>query len=105
MWSALRRLVAFALVVAAAVAVIRWRRDEHLPGERLAAPEWPPFDQPAPRWTSPVGGQCPVGYPVKVASSGIYHVPGGRFYERTTPQRCYASTDDAEADGYRAAKA
>jgi hypothetical protein len=98
---ALRRLMTFALVVAAVVAVVRWRRHD----EPLAAPEWPPFDGPAIRWESTVDGQCPVGYPVKVASSGIYHVPGGRFYDRTTPQRCYASTGDAEADGYRAAKA
>jgi len=32
-------------------------------------------------------------------------VPGGRFYERTVPERCYAHADDATADGYRAAKA
>jgi hypothetical protein len=105
MWIAVRRLMACALVTGAVVAVIRRRRDEQASGERLHAAEWPPFDQPAARWTPPVDGQCPVGYPVKVASSGIYHVPGGRFYDRTTPQRCYANTGGAEADGYRAAKA
>jgi micrococcal nuclease len=41
---------------------------------------------------------------VKVASSGIYHVPGGQFYERTTAERCYADPQAAEADGYRAAR-
>jgi hypothetical protein len=57
-------------------------------------------------WVAPVDGACPEGYPVKANdNSGIYHVPGGRFYERTVPERCYARTDDAEADGYRAAKA
>ncbi len=57
-------------------------------------------------WLLPVDGQCPVGYPVKANdNSGIYHVPGGRFYDRTVPERCYARTEDAEADGYRAAKA
>ncbi|MGH9132824.1 MAG: hypothetical protein ACRDZZ_02730 [Ilumatobacteraceae bacterium] len=56
-------------------------------------------------WVPPVDGACPAGYPVKGnASSGIYHVPGGRFYARTVPERCYASAADAEADGYRAAK-
>jgi hypothetical protein len=43
---------------------------------------------------------------VKVnARSGIYHVPGGRSYDRTTPDRCYATPDEAERDGYRRAKA
>ena len=54
----------------------------------------------------PVDGECPDGYPVKANdNSGIYHVPGGRFYGRTVPERCYARAEDAEADGYRAAKA
>ena len=59
-----------------------------------------------PRWVAPIDGVCPDGYPVKAnANSRIYHVPGGRFYDRTTPERCYAHTADAEADGYRRAKA
>ena len=62
-------------------------------------------DLPAPTWVAPVDGACPTGYPIKGHSnSRIYHVPGGRFYERTVPERCYASAADAEADGYRAAK-
>lgn len=65
-------------------------------------------DDPGERrgWVDPVDGECPDGYPVKANdNSGIYHVPGGRFYGRTVPERCYARTDDAEADGYRASKA
>ena len=61
---------------------------------------------PDQRWVAPIDGQCPPGYPIKGnANSGIYHVPGGRFYERTVPERCYASEADAESDGYRRAKA
>ncbi len=57
-------------------------------------------------WVAPVNGTCPDGYPVKANNnSGIYHVPGGRFYARTVAERCYANADDAIADGYRAAKA
>jgi hypothetical protein len=57
-------------------------------------------------WLPAVDGECPPEYPVKVnESSGIFHVPGGRFYQRTIPDRCYATTGDAEADGYRQAKA
>jgi len=37
-------------------------------------------------------------------SSRIFHVEGGLSYERTRADRCYRSPEDAEADGYRAAK-
>ena len=58
-------------------------------------------------WVEPLdGGGCPAGHPVKANdSSGIYHVPGGRFYDRTVAVRCYASPEAAVADGYRPAKA
>ncbi len=83
-----------------------------------AAPEWPPLDPPStdtpqseggaaaePRWVTSNDGVCPDGYPIKANdNSGIFHRPGGRFYDRTVPERCYASPEDAEADGYRAAK-
>jgi hypothetical protein len=57
-------------------------------------------------WLAPVDGACPTGYPIKANdNSGIFHVPGGRFYDRTVPERCYADSADAERDGYRQAKA
>jgi hypothetical protein len=57
-------------------------------------------------WVPPIDGACPDGYPIKAnANSGIFHLPGGRFYERTVPERCYANADAALADGYRQAKA
>ena len=58
------------------------------------------------RWVAPVDGACPDGYPIKANdNSRIFHVPGGRFYARTVPERCYAAAADAVADGYRQAKA
>ncbi len=82
------------------------------------SPTWPPTAAPiAPTdrstasttgrpGSTPVDGACPDGYPIKANdNSGIFHVPGGRFYERTVPERCYADAADAEADGYRRAKA
>ncbi len=57
-------------------------------------------------WVPPIDGACPDGYPIKANdNSGIFHVPGGRFYNRTVPERCYANADAALADGYRQAKA
>ena len=50
-------------------------------------------------------GACPLTHPVKAKlTSGIYHVPGGGNYDRTKPDRCYASAEAAEADGMRPAK-
>ena len=86
---------------------------------------WPPFEdgdavaarastansvsvevrRPSARWTDPVEKACPTGFPVKVKlASGIYHLPGMLAYERTSPDRCYTSAEEAEADGFRAAK-
>ena len=57
-------------------------------------------------WRAPVDGACPAGFAVKASgSSRIYHVPGGRFYDRTIPERCYESAEAAERDGYRRSKA
>jgi hypothetical protein len=58
-------------------------------------------------WLPPtVDGSCPDSYLVKANdNSGIFHVPGGRFYDRTKAERCYATAADAVADGYRPAKA
>ncbi len=99
------RFVALALVAAAAW---WWQQRQR---QHPQVPPPPPPDNllppaaPEPAWRSPVEGGCPDGFPVKVARSGIFHEPGGRSYDRTTPDRCYAAAADAEADGYRRAKA
>jgi hypothetical protein len=70
------------------------------------APATPPADAGGAAWRPPLDdGSAPDGHPIKVkVSSGIYHVPGGRFYDRTVPDRCYPSEDAAVADGYRRSK-
>jgi hypothetical protein len=56
---------------------------------------------PTDAWT------CPATHPIKgnfTPSSGelcIYHLPGGGFYGKTKPERCYATDDDARQDGCR----
>lgn len=56
-------------------------------------------------WVDPIDGVCPASHPIKGnAQSNIFHVPGGASYDRTVPERCYASPEAAEADGMRAAK-
>jgi hypothetical protein len=82
-----------------------------------SSPQWPPLrtdsvrpstpaPSPAERWMPTVDGKCPDGYPFKANNnSRIFHSPGGRFYDRTVAERCYARAEDAIADGYRPAKA
>ena len=61
--------------------------------------------KPDVRWVEPVGGACPASHPVKASlSSGIFHVVGGLFYERSRADRCYRDAAAATADGLRQAK-
>lgn len=99
---------------AAADAAIQSTRASSTPASGVA--EWAPLttsattpdvasSTTAPAWVEPVDGQCPISHPVKGnASSNIYHVPGSRFYDMTTPERCYLDATAAEADGMRAPK-
>jgi hypothetical protein len=60
---------------------------------------------PQPPWVPPGPDGCPSTHQVKAKlSSMIYHLPGMAFYARTVPDRCYASADEAEADGFARAK-
>ena len=70
------------------------------------APEARPSGNGA-AWVSPNDdGTCPATHPIKANdNSGIFHVPGGQFYDRTRAERCYATAEAAIADGYRQAKA
>jgi len=106
-----RRTWCLAMLTAAGVAavvVVRRRGHTESPLEPRSAPVAAPAAVPTqkPTWVLPDDGACPDGYPVKVNTrSGIVHEPGGRSYDRTVPDRCYATAADAEADGYRRAKA
>jgi len=119
----IRRLLVFALLGAAAAAAVRALRGRPaVTAPPDTGPTWPPIEPAnvttvatapevteavaeARSWAEPVDGACPSGYPVKANhTSHIYHVPGGQFYERTVPERCYTDPQAAEADGYRAAR-
>jgi hypothetical protein len=121
----LRRLIWLGVLAGGGYGAYRvWQQRQSPPG---ASPQWPPLEterpaaaakvakaepaepvpaEPVARWRAPLNGDCPDGYPVKANdNSGIFHVPGGRFYARTVAERCYANAEDAIADGYRPAKA
>jgi hypothetical protein len=50
---------------------------------------------------------CPLTHPIKgnfttySGESCIHHVPGGEFYDKTKPERCYATEQEARAGGCR----
>ena len=111
--TSLRRTV-FLLVTAAGVgAVVSWRRGTSGTPAPSAPPQWPPLpdhsmssSQTAQIWLPALDdGSPPASHPIKANdSSKIFHAPGGRFYDRTKPERCYATAAAAEADGYRPSK-
>ena len=56
-------------------------------------------------WLPPEADGCPPTHQVKAkVASMIYRLPGMAAYERMTPDRCYATAADAEADGFAKAK-
>jgi hypothetical protein len=130
----IRRLVLLVLIAAGVAAVVRTFGIRKVRSDSLGPPHhWPPFEPPTesvtakaaepvpssdaepapepavtdtPAWVAPVEGACPAGYPIKAKTkSRIYHVLDGQSYERTVPERCYATAEAAEQDGYRRAKA
>ena len=126
----LRRTILLVVVAAAISAVVSWRRGQSATPVPSAPPQWPPLTgspttsatsaavaastaparratpEAAQTWLPPGDdGNPPASHPIKAKqSSGIFHVPGGRFYDRTRPDRCYATAADAVADGYRQSK-
>jgi hypothetical protein len=118
-----RRLILLVLLAAIGGAAFNWWRERTAQPTADDAPAWPPLEtvaapevatatsaeptitQPT-SWAEPTAdGSCPDGFPIKANDkSGIYHVPGGRFYDRTKPERCYTTAEAALADGYRQAK-
>jgi hypothetical protein len=63
-----------------------------------------PGVEPINAWT------CPLTHPIKgnfTTYSGepcIHHVPSGEFYDKTKPERCYATEQEARAGGCRRSK-
>lgn len=72
--------------------------------ERPLAPRF----APAAGECKPRGKLCPADCPVKGNLSGkgerIAHAPGGQFYDRTTPEACFADLEAAAEAGFRASR-
>ena len=126
----LRRSLVLLALAAFVAAVLSWRRSQATAATPAAPPQWPNWPE---RFAAPDAneraaaseravasapesaarswvpadddGSAPETHPIKVkVSSGIFHEPGGRFYDRTRPDRCYPTAAAAEADGYRRPK-
>jgi hypothetical protein len=120
--TALRRTLLLIMLAIGISVVLSRRHRRSAPSTPIDAPQWPAWPTqpqtaehpPGPSrsavdqqsWVPPsADGSVPASHPVKVKkSSGIFHVPGGRFYDRTRPDRCYPTAAAAEADGYRQSK-
>ncbi|HJM28518.1 MAG: hypothetical protein QF596_02465 [Acidimicrobiales bacterium] len=123
----IRRILKLAVVAAVIGALVSWLRSRSSEETESSDEEdlpWPPIvtDEPdkssqviEPNDGSPVeprswltcdeSGNCPDSHLIKAKdSSGLYHIPGGNTYDRTIPDRCYATAEAAEADGYRASQ-
>tara|TARA_B110000014_G_C20109248_1_gene583997 strand:- start:922 stop:1305 length:384 start_codon:yes stop_codon:yes gene_type:complete len=120
----IKRILKLAVITAVVGALVSWLRsrssEENEDSEEEDLP-WPPIRTTEPDSASKVvepndgspveprewlscdeSGNCPESHPIKAKdSSGLYHIPGGNIYERTIPDRCYATLEAAEADGYR----
>jgi large subunit ribosomal protein L4 len=73
--------------------------------EKAAAPEIASADDkplPAGAHAPTESGEAPRGYKIKGnADSGLYHVPGSAFYDRTIAELWFKTAEDAEAAGFQ----
>jgi hypothetical protein len=69
------------------------------------AAEAAPASRAEAAWVDPEGRVCPPSHPIKgKLKSRLFHAPGMFAYDRTIPDRCYASEDEAAADGLSRAR-
>ena len=77
----------------------REHRDYRCSSKKRQSSSRPSSTAPTSKWN------CPSWAPIKGNdSSMIYHMPWNRYYDATTPERCFSTETAAEAAGYRAAK-
>lgn len=60
---------------------------------------------PRQRWMQPIDGKCPPTHLLKARfATGKYHRPGDRAYDKIVPDCCYATEEEAKADGFSHAR-
>ncbi len=58
-----------------------------------------PQPQTQPTSTTSTTSDCPIKGNIS-SKSKIYHIQGGSFYERTTPEMCFSTEAEAQAAGF-----
>ena len=91
------------------VAVVKTQLDAHKEAEAAAKAQAEAEAQQAaqaPAEVETAAAEAPSGNAlIKGSRNGIYHVPGSRYYNRTTnPVAWFSTVEEAEAAGYRAPK-
>ncbi len=52
-------------------------------------------------WIQPIAGECPLDHPIKARyATGRYHLPNTTSYSKIVADCCYATAEEAEADGF-----
>lgn len=55
----------------------------------------------SPNWLAPIKGECPLTHQIKARyATGRYHPPGSASYAKVVADCCYATAEEAEADGF-----
>lgn len=75
--------------------------------DRKVSLDAPPAESPSAMvsWVEPVGGACPTSHPIKVKlGSRVFRKPGTPSYDKSKPDRCYASESAARRGGFNEAQ-
>lgn len=76
-----------------------------IPPQPAPKPKPAPAPTPAPHYQKSTSGNCSPQFPIKGnKNSGIYHVPGQRYYNSTRAEECFATEAAAKNAGYRKAR-
>ena len=70
----------------------------------VVLPQPRPGAEPRDAWTCPLSHLIKGNFTTYSGERCIYHVSGGGFYDKTQPERCYATEAEARADGCRRSK-
>jgi hypothetical protein len=93
------------VLVALVAILLKLLDDREQASPIVAAPASKPKPEPVVDWVEPQGTVCPTSHPIKAKlGSKVFRKPDMASYDSSKPDRCYASEDAAQRDGFREAK-
>jgi len=75
--------------------------DTHSQESKLSSDQARPGVPPNGPWTCPAPHDIKGNFTTYSGERCIFHLPGGQFYTKTKPERCYATEVEATQDGCR----